>query len=130
MGNCQAAIEDIAKVTIVIQYPNGKVDTLFSPPNNLTARHLMNSNPGHYVALLISSNSSSSSFNTSTTITNLNHHHQNLTNLRIKILKPTDTLALGQVYRLITAQGYSLSLLINSSIYQSMNYIYMFHLAC
>ncbi|XP_039163286.1 uncharacterized protein LOC104418376 [Eucalyptus grandis] len=92
MGNCQA----IDAATLVIQHPCGKVDKLYWP---VCAGEIMKMNPGHYVALLISTavcprrrSSSSSSHNNSVRVT------------RIKLLRPTDTLALGQVYRLITAK--------------------------
>ncbi|KAJ0048551.1 hypothetical protein Pint_15388 [Pistacia integerrima] len=47
MGNCQA----IDTATLVIQHPCGKVDKLYWPVN---ASEIMRMNPGHYVALLIS----------------------------------------------------------------------------
>ncbi|KAK9278298.1 hypothetical protein L1049_027863 [Liquidambar formosana] len=100
MGNCQA----IDAATLVIQHPCGRVDKLYWP---VTASEIMKANPGHYVALLITT--------TTTTLhqsnTSDNHHHQNnetnnntLRVTRIKLLRPTDTLALGHVYRLITTQ--------------------------
>ncbi|XP_019456707.1 PREDICTED: uncharacterized protein LOC109357292 isoform X2 [Lupinus angustifolius] len=85
MGNCQA----IDAATLVIQQPNGKVGKLYWP---VSASEVMKSNPGHYVALLIST----------TLCTSNNTSQVRLT--RIKLLKPTDTLVLGQVYRLISAQ--------------------------
>lgn len=101
MGNCQA----IDTATLVIQQPNGKVERLYWP---VSASEVMKTNPGHYVALLISTtlctskdkeNCSNKSDNNTTNVTN----PVRLT--RIKLLKPTDTLMLGQVYRLISAQG-------------------------
>ncbi|RDX78603.1 hypothetical protein CR513_41093 [Mucuna pruriens] len=86
MGNCQA----IDAATLVIQHPNGKVDKFYAP---LSATHVMKTNPGHYVALLIS-----------TTLCPTNNTHTPVRLTRIKLLKPTDTLLLGQVYRLITTQ--------------------------
>ncbi|KAL1333294.1 hypothetical protein HN51_062096 [Arachis hypogaea] len=82
MGNCQAA--EVA--TVVIQHPAGnKVEKLYS---SINAKDVMNSNPGHYVALVVSS-------------PNLNS--QNGTPFKqFKLLRPDDTLLLGQVYRLIT----------------------------
>lgn len=47
MGNCQA----IDTATLVIQYPSGKVDKLYWP---VTASKVIKMNPGHYVALLMS----------------------------------------------------------------------------
>ncbi|XP_011087163.1 uncharacterized protein LOC105168720 [Sesamum indicum] len=93
MGNCQA----IDSATLVIQHPNGKVDKLYSP---VAATEIMKMNPGHYVALLLTTTfySSSSAAN-----------HNNNSNIplrvtRIKLLRPTETLVLGHVYRLVTSQ--------------------------
>ncbi|XP_038880684.1 uncharacterized protein LOC120072302 [Benincasa hispida] len=93
MGNCQA----IDAATLVIQHPSGKEDKLYWP---VTAREIMKMNPGHYVALLISttmftpneSNKNNETTNNSVRLT------------RIKLLRPADMLVLGQVYRLITTQ--------------------------
>ncbi|KAF7013775.1 hypothetical protein CFC21_027826 [Triticum aestivum] len=92
MGNCQAA--DAAAV--VIQHPgDGKVERLHWPT---TAADVMRRNPGHYVALVV-----------------LHHvdaepdpavagERGGARVTKIKLLKPKDTLLLGQVYRLITSQ--------------------------
>ncbi|VAH41650.1 unnamed protein product [Triticum turgidum subsp. durum] len=92
MGNCQAA--DAAAV--VIQHPgDGKVERLHWPT---TAADVMRRNPGHYVALVV-----------------LHHvdaepepavagERGGARITKIKLLKPKDTLLLGQVYRLITSQ--------------------------
>ncbi|KAH9776035.1 D-ribose-binding periplasmic protein [Citrus sinensis] len=112
MGNCQA----IDAATLAIQHPCGKVDKFYWP---VSACEVMRMNPGHYVSLLISTtlcptntnnnkdkeevpanNSSSSSIS----ITNNNGNGNSVRLTRIKLLRPTDTLVLGQVYRLITAQ--------------------------
>ncbi|KAL9434269.1 hypothetical protein AB3S75_028991 [Citrus x aurantiifolia] len=111
MGNCQA----IDAATLAIQHPCGKVEKFYWP---VSACEVMRMNPGHYVALLISTtfcptnantnkdneegpaNSSSSSIS----ITNNNGNGNSVRLTRIKLLRPTDTLVLGQVYRLITAQ--------------------------
>ncbi|XP_038894996.1 uncharacterized protein LOC120083345 [Benincasa hispida] len=103
MGNCQA----IDTASLIIQHPNGKVDRLYWPVN---AGEIMKTNPGHYVALLISTKICSSE-------TTARHHRRrdngtqtNSTNFnsvrltRIKLLKPTDSLVLGQIYRLVTTQ--------------------------
>jgi hypothetical protein len=104
MGNCQAA--DAAAV--VIQHPgDGKVERLHWPA---TAADVMRRNPGHYVAHVVL------------------HHVPGGVDpdpavagesggariTKIKLLKPRDTLLLGQVYRLITSQG---SCLISSTYY-------------
>ncbi|XP_028781756.1 uncharacterized protein LOC114737918 [Neltuma alba] len=93
MGNCQA----IDAATLVVQHPNGKVERMYHP---VTASQIMKTNPGHYVALLISSTLCSSQHN---------HHHREHNSdsvrlTRIKLLKPSDSLLLGHVYRLITSQ--------------------------
>lgn len=100
MGNCQA----IDTATLVIQQPNGKVEKLYWP---ISASEVMKANPDHYVALLISTTLCTSKDKEN--CSNKSENNINNTNpvrvTRIKLLKPTDTLLLGQVYRLISAQG-------------------------
>lgn len=101
MGNCQA----IDTATLVIQQPNGKEERLYWP---VTASEVMKTHPDHYVALLISTTLCTSkdkencSNKRSDDDDNNNNNKVRIT--RIKLLKPTDTLLLGQVYRLISAQ--------------------------
>lgn len=101
MGNCQA----VDTATLVIQQPNGKVERFYWP---VTASEVMKTNPDHYVALLISTTLCTSKDNQNCQI-KIENNNPNTTNpvrlTRIKLLKPTDTLMLGQVYRLISAQG-------------------------
>ncbi|KAM5570534.1 hypothetical protein ABKV19_011265 [Rosa sericea] len=117
MGNCQA----IDAATLVIQHPNGKVEKFYGA---VSASEVMKMNPGHYVALLISttlcpSSNPKSKTNGPDNNAGDDHDHKNsdMTNekkttsstgsvriTRIKLLRPTDTLVLGQVYRLITTQ--------------------------
>ncbi|XP_020227725.1 uncharacterized protein LOC109808935 [Cajanus cajan] len=101
MGNCQA----IDTATLVIQQPNGKVERLYWP---VSASEVMKTNPDHYVALLISTTLCTSKDKENCTNKSDNNNINNTTNpvrlTRIKLLKPTDTLMLGQVYRLISAQ--------------------------
>ncbi|GER47395.1 DASH complex subunit DAD4 [Striga asiatica] len=106
MGNCQA----IDGASLVIQHPNGKVDRMFGP---IAANEVMKLNPGHYVALLLTTTLYSSAAGaaagaTATTKNNANgvNNDKNapLRVTRIKLLRPTDTLALGHVYRLVTSQ--------------------------
>lgn len=101
MGNCQA----IDAATLVIQHTNGKVDKFYAP---LSATHVMKTNPGHYVALLISTTlcptKDIQNCPNKSDIKNKNANNP-VRITRIKLLKPTDTLVLGQVYRLITTQG-------------------------
>ncbi|RZC08189.1 hypothetical protein D0Y65_015080 [Glycine soja] len=100
MGNCQA----IDAATLVIQHPNGKVDKFYAP---LSATHVMKTNPGHYVALLISTTlcptKDIQNCPNKSDIKNKNANNP-VRITRIKLLKPTDTLVLGQVYRLIKTQ--------------------------
>lgn len=85
MGNCQAA----EAAAVLIQHPtNNKVQRIY---NSVSAHQVMSSNPGHYVALVISS---------STVFT------ENGTPVKqLKILRPNDTLLIGKVYRLVSFQG-------------------------
>ena len=97
MGNCQA----IDAATLVVQHPNGKVDKFYWA---VSASEIMKMNPGHYVALLISTTLCQTNDKENCPVKNDNNNNQvRLT--RIKLLRPTDTLVLGQVYRLITTQG-------------------------
>ena len=97
MGNCQA----VDTATLVIQQTNGKVERLYWP---VSASEVMKTNPGHYVALLISTTLCTSKDNEN--CPNKGDNNTNPVRLtRIKLLKPTDTLVLGQVYRLISAEG-------------------------
>ncbi|KAG6594969.1 hypothetical protein SDJN03_11522, partial [Cucurbita argyrosperma subsp. sororia] len=83
MGNCQAA----EAATVVIQHPgiNPKIERIYW---SVSAHQIMNSNPGHYVALVV----------TSSTLKT-----QNGTPIKqLKLLRPDDTLLIGHVYRLIT----------------------------
>ncbi|KAK9925834.1 hypothetical protein M0R45_023099 [Rubus argutus] len=116
MGNCQA----IDAATLVIQHPSGKVEKLYGA---VSASEVMKMNPGHYVALLISttlcpSNPKSKIDGHDHKSDDLTHKNSDMINekksttnttssvriTRIKLLRPTDTLVLGQVYRLITTQ--------------------------
>lgn len=101
MGNCQA----IDNATLVIQNPNGKENRLFRP---IVATEIMKINPGHYVALLLTTTLYKST--TSVTAAGGNKGSTQNNNIplrvtRIKLLRPTDTLVLGHVYRLVTTEG-------------------------
>lgn len=94
MGNCQAA--DAAAV--VIQHPgDGKVERLYWPA---TAADVMRKNPGHYVALVVLHVSGDGDAKTDPAVAG--GGGARIT--KVKLLKPKDTLLLGQVYRLITSQ--------------------------
>ncbi|KAK3132054.1 hypothetical protein QOZ80_6AG0515130 [Eleusine coracana subsp. coracana] len=88
MGNCQAA----EAATVVVQHPGGRVQRLYWATS---AAEVMRANPGHYVAL----------------VTHRDEHKTHQVDeqqkqaprvTRVKLLKPRDTLQLGQAYRLIT----------------------------
>lgn len=84
MGNCQAA----EAATVVIQHPGNKIERVYW---SVSANEVMSSNPGHYVALVV----------TSPTLKN-----ENGTPLKqLKLLRPDDTLLIGHVYRLISFEG-------------------------
>ncbi|EEF37115.1 conserved hypothetical protein [Ricinus communis] len=81
MGNCQAA----EAATVVIQHPGNKIERIYW---SVSAHQIMNSNPGHYVAMVVPS---------PTTKT-----ENGLPVKQLKLLRPDDTLLIGQVYRLIS----------------------------
>ncbi|KAJ1289526.1 hypothetical protein BS78_02G171200 [Paspalum vaginatum] len=105
MGNCQAA----EAAAVVIQHPGGKVERLYW---STTAAEVMRNNPGHYVALVIlripadsnkaAAGDAAAAAGTTTPAGGGGGGGAKIT--RVKLLKPKDTLLLGQVYRLITAQ--------------------------
>ncbi|XP_025812299.1 uncharacterized protein LOC112889745 isoform X2 [Panicum hallii] len=85
MGNCQAA----EAATVVVQHPGGRVERLYWATS---AAEVMRANPGHYVALVTHrpEGEGEERRGAAPRVT------------RVKLLKPRDTLALGQAYRLIT----------------------------
>lgn len=95
MGNCQAA----EAAEVIVQHPGGKVERLYWPT---PASDVMKSNPGHYVALVILRLSPDDKALTGAEAAAAGPGAAKIT--RVKLLKPKDTLHLGQVYRLITAQ--------------------------
>ncbi|CAM0906698.1 unnamed protein product [Alopecurus aequalis] len=98
MGNCQAA--DAAAV--VIQHPgDGKVERLNWPA---TAADVMRKNPGHYVALVVLHASGGGDAKPDPAVAAIAGGGGGPGNTKVKLLKPKDTLLLGQVYRLITSQ--------------------------
>ncbi|GAU45420.1 hypothetical protein TSUD_182890 [Trifolium subterraneum] len=84
MGNCQAA----EAATVLLHHPGNKVERIYW---SVSANEIMNSNPGHYVALVVSSPTQKSENGAP-----LKH---------LKLLRPDDTLLIGQVYRLISFEG-------------------------
>ncbi|KAM7252313.1 hypothetical protein ACFE04_024196 [Oxalis oulophora] len=89
MGNCQA----IDAAALVIQHPCGKIERFYSP---IPASEVMKMNPGHYVSLIIP-------LPISNDPEGLDHKIVRFT--RVKLLRATDTLALGHAYRLVTTQA-------------------------
>ncbi|WCJ21703.1 hypothetical protein M5689_003838 [Euphorbia peplus] len=89
MGNCQA----IDAAALVIQHPGGKIERFYWP---ILASEVMKLNPGHYVSLIIPLPPSDD---------NPDHEGKKPVQFtRVKLLRPTDTLALGHAYRLVTTQ--------------------------
>ncbi|XP_039804201.1 uncharacterized protein LOC120668527 isoform X2 [Panicum virgatum] len=84
MGNCQAA----EAATVVLQHPGGRVERLYWATS---AAEVMRANPGHYVALVTHRPGEEGG-----------ERRGAARVTRVKLLKPRDTLALGQAYRLIT----------------------------
>ncbi|KAL5706724.1 hypothetical protein ACHQM5_024853 [Ranunculus cassubicifolius] len=82
MGNCQAA--EAATVVIVHPGNTGKIERIYW---SVSATQIMNNNPGHYVAQVV------------TSLTAKSEDGKPLKHL--KLLRPDDTLHIGQVYRLI-----------------------------
>ncbi|GAB4846880.1 hypothetical protein Ancab_025888 [Ancistrocladus abbreviatus] len=80
MGNCQAA----EAATVLIQHPDNKVERIYW---SIKAQEVMSSNPGHYVAVVVTSPTAKA---------------ENGAPLKqLKLLRPHDTLLVGHVYRLI-----------------------------
>uniref|UniRef100_A0A453AJH3 Uncharacterized protein n=1 Tax=Aegilops tauschii subsp. strangulata TaxID=200361 RepID=A0A453AJH3_AEGTS len=103
MGNCQAA----DGAAVVIQHPgDGKVERLHWPA---TAADVMRRNPGHYVALVVLHHVSGGVDPDPAVV----GEGGGARITKVKLLKPRDTLHLGQVYRLITSQGQSVPDILN-----------------
>ncbi|XP_022725909.1 uncharacterized protein LOC111282180 [Durio zibethinus] len=88
MGNCQA----IDAAVLVIQHPCGRIERLYWP---IPASEVMRLNPGHYVSLIIPLPVSEEE---------INQDEKTVRFTRVKLLRPSDTLALGHAYRLIPSQ--------------------------
>ncbi|KAJ8460574.1 hypothetical protein OPV22_033500 [Ensete ventricosum] len=99
MGNCQAA--DAAAVA-VIQHPDGRVETSSCP---LSASDIMAANSGHYVAVIVTvthprSSSSAAHYRSSSSSRSGGGDGKQVRYL--KLLRPDDTLLVGQFYRLVS----------------------------
>lgn len=84
MGNCQT----VDAATAVIHHPNGGVERLYW---STTASRVMDSNPGHYVAVIVTANEKSTT--------------ERKPVRYLKLLRPDDALVIGQVYRLVSFEG-------------------------
>ncbi|CAL5047022.1 unnamed protein product [Urochloa decumbens] len=97
MGNCQAA----EAATVVVQHPGGRVERLYWATS---AAEVMRAHPGHYVALVTSHRAVPDAADAAGGGKPRPPPEQRgaARVTRVKLLKPRDTLALGQAYRLIT----------------------------
>lgn len=84
MGNCQAA----EAATVLIQHPGGKIERFYW---SISANEVMNLNPGHYVALVVTVQAA--------------RPENGAPVKKLKLLKPEDNLVIGQVYKLISIEG-------------------------
>lgn len=75
---------------MIIQHPGNKIERIYW---SVRANEIMNSNPGHYVALVVTSPTLKSEKGTPLK--------------QLKLLRPDDTLLIGKVYRLISFEGNS-----------------------
>ncbi|XP_071696003.1 uncharacterized protein [Rutidosis leptorrhynchoides] len=87
MGNCQA----VDAAALVIQHPSGKIERMYW---SVTASQIMKMNPGHYVSLIIPIPGSENDDNSG---------NKTVRFTRVKLLRPSDNLALGRAYRLVTS---------------------------
>lgn len=94
MGNCQA----IDAAALVIQHPNGKIERFYW---SVSASEVMKTNPGHYVSLIIPLPATEDDHDQDQD----QEKNKTVRFTRVKLLRPTDTLALGHAYRLVTTQG-------------------------
>ncbi|XP_030552065.1 uncharacterized protein LOC115756429 [Rhodamnia argentea] len=95
MGNCQA----IDAAALVIQHPDGRLERMYWP---VAASEVMRTNPGHYVSLIIPLPGPGDERKESDRQDPPPKAAVRFT--RVKLLRPTETLALGHAYRLITSQ--------------------------
>ncbi|KAK3416554.1 hypothetical protein EUGRSUZ_H02314 [Eucalyptus grandis] len=90
MGNCQAA--EVAAVAI--HHPAGtKVERIYW---SVSAHDIMSANPGHYVAQVIAASSQTVAAKDESGGTPAR---------QLRLLRPDDTLHIGQVYRLVSFEG-------------------------
>ncbi|KAI3970556.1 hypothetical protein MKX01_024203 [Papaver californicum] len=102
MGNCQA----VDTASLVIQHHSGKVERWYRP---ILAREIMKTNPGHYIALIITlcvpqQQQQQQELKKKQESQTMVVENSRVRITRVKILRPNDTLALGQAYRLISSE--------------------------
>lgn len=73
---------------MLIQHPGGKIDRFYW---SMSANEVLNLNPGHYVALVVTVRAARS--------------ENGAPVKKLKLLRPEDSLVIGQVYKLISLQG-------------------------
>lgn len=98
MGNCQAA----EAATMLIQHPGGKTERVYW---SVAASQVMAANPGHYVALIITTLPSSSSSAASPSTIRSSSRSSTTAVKHLKLLRPDDTLRIGHTYRLVSFEG-------------------------
>ncbi|KAG5528417.1 hypothetical protein RHGRI_029182 [Rhododendron griersonianum] len=91
MGNCQAA----EAATVVIQHGGNKVERIYW---SVSAHEVMSSNPGHYVALVVPVASAAAAAAGNGTAVK-----------QLKLLRPDDTLVIGQMESQVHRLGSSSS---------------------
>ncbi|XP_010043814.2 uncharacterized protein LOC104432920 [Eucalyptus grandis] len=97
MGNCQA----IDAAALVIQHPDGRLERMYWP---VMASEVMKTNPGHYVSLIIPLPAPGDDDKKDEGGRQDPPPKAAVRFTRVKLLRPTETLALGHAYRLITTQ--------------------------
>ncbi|KAI4382584.1 hypothetical protein MLD38_008531 [Melastoma candidum] len=99
MGNCQA----IDAAALVIQHPDGRLERKYCP---VPVSEVLKVYPGHYVSLIIpiriEANGGEEDGKDEGNRRTVKSSTVRFT--RVKLLRPTETLALGHAYRLVTSQ--------------------------
>ncbi|CAF2051478.1 unnamed protein product [Brassica rapa] len=97
MGNCQT----INAAALVLQHPGGKIDRYYS---SISVSEIMSMYPGHYVCLIIPLTEEEEKNIPATVKRDEKKHKKGVRFTRVQLLRPTESLALGHAYRLITSQ--------------------------
>jgi PADRE domain len=98
MGNCQAAEADM----LVIQHPGGRMERFYLA---MTVSQVMAANPGHYVAVIVTTPLTSSSGSTKRSTGKKKGTGGSSSVQLLKLLSPDDTLRIGHFYHLVTFEG-------------------------